>query len=298
MNQRRSEFHLELTTLNGLEVSDAITVGGRSFVPSADLAFLEARCAYGLPVVNAFGQALLPQVIARSVPTWDHKMVNVGHMVKSYAPRDIPRDRIIGHVAGWEFVGGAQPANAEQPWPIPANREEAPHCRLALAIYKSAEMVPGLFGSSQTGRRKWTVSMEVRWGMAQTAFAWKRSLVPVMNALDLGGGWEGVIYDKAPADLRACWDDTAEGGAGAITKPWQKRDVVLLLGGVDFDVEFQGIALVNEGREPTAHIRRLLAGRLDGAIPTETEVEAAQVRAVQDLAGALELAALATRLQP
>lgn len=293
MNQRRSEFHLELTTLNGLEVSDAITVGGRSLVPDKDLAFLEVRCAYGLPMVNSFGQSMLPQVIARSAHTWDNKLVNVGHMMRSYAPREIPRDRIVGHVAGYEVVPGPVDAASGQ-LTIPADRNEAAHCRLALAIYKSAERIPGLVGQSQTGRQQWTVSMEVSWFLDQTAFAWKRSLVPVMNALDLGGGWEGVTWDKAPDDLRACWDDAAMNGQGAITKQWQKRNVVLLLGGLDFAVRFYGVALVNEGHEPGAHIRRLLAGRLDGAIPSEDE---AQAQAARDLAVAIELAALATRLQ-
>lgn len=241
----------------------ALEVGGRVFAPDTDLAYLEARCAYSLPMVNSVGQAMLPAVIARSAGTWANKMVNLGHMVKSYDPKAILRDRIVGHVAGWEFTA----PGAEGGWAIPGDRVEAPHCRLALAIYKSAESIPGLFGSAQTGRKKWTVSMETRWYLDQTAFAWKRDYVPVTNAVDIGGGWEGLAWDKAPADLRACWDDNAEGGMGAVTKKWGKRDVVLLLGGFDGAIEFKGIGLVLEGREPGAHLRRLLAGRPDGVLP-------------------------------
>lgn len=289
---KRGQFVVEFeTTFNGLDYAEALQVGGQSLLPNKDLAYLEARCAYGLPMVNTLGQAMLPQVIARSASSWVGKVFNVGHAMKSYDAKSILRDRIIGHVAAAEFVGApADPAGS--PWPIPADRLEAPHCRLALAVFKAAEMVPGIFGNTQAGRKKWTVSMEVRWILDQCAFAWKRNLMPVTNALDFGGGWEGLTWDKAPADLRACWDDAAEGGLGAVTKPWNRRDVVLLLGGLDYGVEFQGIGLVNEGREPGAHIRRLLAGRLDGALPDEGELQG-----LQDLAGALELVRLNQLLQ-
>lgn len=284
---KRADFLLEFETHCGLDL--AVEVGGRSHFPDADLAYLEARCAYSLPMVNAFGQALLPAVIARSAPTWQGKVVNLGHLMRSYDPKNIVRDRIIGHVAGYEFTAPA----TEGGWVIPADRLEAPHCRLALAVYKAAEMVPGLFGNQQAGRKKWTVSMEVRWFLDQTAFAWKRDYMPVQNTVDLGGGWEGLPWAKAPADLRACWDDTAMEGAGAVARKWGKRDVVLLLGGLDGAVEFKGIGVVNEGREPGAHIRRLLAGRLDGAIGPEAEAGDGEVRR---LAEALEVNALAARL--
>lgn len=280
MNKRSAFFHSAQVTHCG----QALVVGGQVFEPDADLAYVDGVCGFGLPSVNSFGQAMLAPVIARSAATWARKMVNIGHLVKSYgAPGDILRDRIVGHVAGWEF-----PPEPEGGWKIPADRAAAPGCRLALAIFKAAEMVPGLFGKAQTGREHWTLSMEVRWHLSETAFAWKKTLLPVAGAVPLADGWEALPWDRSPAELRACFDDASN----SVVRRWGGRDPVLLLGGLLGTVEFKGVALVNEGHEPTARIRHLLAGRLDGALP-----EAGPAGGLDGLAGTLELVRLNAALR-
>ena len=282
MKELLANFHFDHLSLCGEEV---LLCAGREFRADPATAYIEAKCAQGLPVVTAYGMAMLPRVIARSAPSWEGKMVNVGHLVKSYDPKGINRDRIVGHVAAHEF-----PPEPEGGWVIPESRNEAPGCRLILAIHKAAEMVPGLFGKAQAGREPWTVSMEVRYRLNEGAWAWKRRyagerLAP--NSVDVGGGWDALPWDQCPPDLRDCYSDADS----AVTKKWRGRDVVLLLGGLDGTVFFSGIALVNYGAEPGAEIKRLLAGRLDGKCPEDGA-------ALRQLAASLQLANAAAALKP
>lgn len=226
-----------------------LKVGGRKCRPDVAKAFVEAFFGGCLPVVTAYGQAMLPGVVARSFRGMEAQVVNLDHQVRSYAPDSIPRDRIIGGVFALEY-----PDEPEGGWRIPESAAGVPLVRTALSIYKAAEGVNRVLGAHQASRREYTVSLECRWYVAESAWCWRAGAEPVPGATDLGSGWEGLAWADAPAALRACWGEEAN----AVTGTWEGRRVVHLMGGLDGAVEFTGIALVERGAEPTAEIRKVL----------------------------------------
>lgn len=253
---------------------------GRFFEPDDDMAYVLCEFGFALPSRNAFGQAMLPGVIAASARSLEGKMVNLGHMVRSYDRENISRDRYIGHVAAVE-----PPVMPEGGWTVPATAAEAPRIRAVLALEKAADRVDRILGEHQSGKKPWTVSMEVRWVVEHSAWAWRRGVVAVAGATPIGRDWEALPWAAAPDDLLACWSDRRRRVAGT----WGGREVTLLQGGLDGRVVFRGIALVETGMEPPARILEMLAGHGAGDAGDEPAAGAALGRAVS--ATALHLAA-------
>lgn len=243
-----------------------LKVGGRKCVPDVAKAFIEGFFGGCLPVVTTNGQAFLPGVIARSFPSMEAQIVNLDHLVKSYDPEGIPRDRIVGSVHAVEY-----PDEPEGGWVIPASVKEVPLVRAALAICKAAEGVNKLIGSHQTSRKSFTLSLEALWHHDESAWCWRKGAAPVRGAVDLGSGWEGLPWTSSPPELIACFSSEAN----AVVARWNGREVVHLMGGLAGKVSFTGLALVAHGAEPTAGVRQVLCSR--GQPPAMTDSEAASM---------------------
>jgi len=252
-------------TLGALSLaSGELRLGDRSFSPCPTLAWFEFECSFSYPVVTAYQMALHPAVIAASFDTFEGQMVNLGHLVKSYNRDSIVRDRIIGHVEAVEFPpppqkfpGGGGAAR----WTLPAPGAQPPRIRGVAALFKAAEGVDRILGSHQADRKPWTVSMEIRYLAEDGGF-----LVPEAAASALSGTVatedlraHGVVYvpwSAAPKDLRACFTPAQ------VVKPWKKAPVTYLHGGLDGQVHYAGLGIVNNGAEPAARIRQVTAGSL------------------------------------
>lgn len=232
-----------------------LEMGGQRFEPDDTKAYVECRISHSFPSVLFYGSALHPQVIQNSYRSMLHQKVDLMHLVKVYDKEKISRDRIVGSVVAVEFpVRGSA-------WTLPRSVEEAPCIRAVMAIYKQAEGVDRLLGQHQSGRQRWTVSQELMHERKDGVFLVKgkvgsfTSTPPEFAAL----GYEVIDWESAPDSLRAVLPNRA----GAKVKPWndgtKTRDVIFLLGGLNGEVTYEGIGLVQEGAEPSAEISRVLA---------------------------------------
>jgi len=231
---------------------DSVKLGGETFTPDEFTAFMEVELSHSLPVITAYGIAILPAVIASSFRSMLYKQVNIDHLVKAYNPTLIPRDRVIGTVVAVEFA-----KTPEEGWTIPKTRAAAPGIRAIIAIGKKLEGVDRIIGQHQSGKKKRTVSMEVFYSIDEAWFAWKpgRGTPAVDESKEIGEGWRAVPFNSAPKDMLALWSSEKV----SITGKWNDTAIVLLMGGIDGEVIYAGIGIVQDGAEDEAEICRLLA---------------------------------------
>lgn len=185
--------------------ANAIECGGELWIPDAATAYMELYMAHSFPAfldVAAPGErpaftTLHPAVLARSFRSLRGKPVNLGHLMKSYDPDNILRDRILGTVMAVEFpapagaitctcgrqfdfwlqaeaggrsAGGRKCPGCEvlyQPpqWRVQGARENLPCIRAVAALHKNAEGVAQVLETWGEGRNlftddQWAVSME------------------------------------------------------------------------------------------------------------------------------------------
>ncbi len=243
--------------------AESITVGGRSFTPDTFATYFECKFAHSLPVATINGQAMLPAVLARSWPTVLNKWVNIGHLMKTHAPKSIPKDSIVGSIVAAEFTGTADS-------PIPATKDLSPHIRAAAVLWREADGAKKLLKDHHEEKKTICVSMEVYFVLSDCHIAWPviaGETPPVVEgAADLGGGWHSVAYTDAPKELKS----TVNSKTGYVTKDWEGRRPVLLLGGVNGSVEFMGLGLVGSPFELESEVLKVLAG---GPFPMEAADE-------------------------
>ncbi len=254
-----------------------IEIAGRVFVPDAATAYVEFYMAHCFPVFldNAAPKekpdrtTLHPAVMARSHQSLVGKPMNMCHLVKSYDPKKILRDRILGTVMAVEFA-----TMPEGGWLVQGNPDLAPGLRGVAALHKNAEGVSAVIESWENGETPfgkdttWTVSMEnesyleeggflIKLGTSTARWDWAQynTFTPDdFKAL----GWVYVPYAEAPDDLLEC---LKEGGYIGIEKMYQGCDTLFLNGGLAGQIFFYGVALTPEGKETAARVGRIMAAK-------------------------------------
>jgi hypothetical protein len=109
--------------------------------------------------------------------------------------------------------------------------------------------------------------MEVLWDLDSCGFSvamdGKRQ-TPGWNTPNdfLAAGWEYVPFLQAPAALQGCYSTKAS----RITKLYQGRRVIVLMGGLDSPVHYSGLGLVKHGAEREASITNMSASSREFAL--------------------------------
>ncbi len=244
----------------------AIEIMGQKLLPDSSKAYIEFYLAHAFPVTTIDSTAMHPQVVANSYRSMLHQVFDLGHIMRAYNPEENPRDRILGAIVGVEFpntpIGG---------WKVQGDKSQAPGIRAVASVFKAAERADKIIGEYQSGRRKWTVSMENEYYLNTSGFLVENS----------DGACEG---DETPADFQAlglayypavtCPDDMlklysmeeSKIRTGRDGKPlkWNGRNVTALLGGMDSSVHFKGVGITPAGKEKEAEISQLLASATVG----------------------------------
>lgn len=232
----------------------SIDIGGQILAPDATKAYVEFHLAHALPVITKRRTALHPQVVANSFASMHHQVFNLAHLMKAYdtAENPITRDRILGSIVAVEF-----PRAPFGGWKVQKERGQSPGIRAAAVVHKRAEGVDRIIGSQQSGRRKWSVSLEADYLLQDSGFIvgagttkgekWKKLGEDWKTPADLlAAGWVYIPCVKAPDALLDCLDEET----GAIVKAdWEKMEVALLLGGLDGTVHFKGTGMCPLGTE-------------------------------------------------
>lgn len=245
----------------------AIEINGQRLVPDKTKAYVEFRLAHAFPVVTAYQSAFHAGTVANSHPSMRHQVFNFRHQMQQYfkgSENEVREDRILGSVVDVEFppapMGG---------WRLTA-LDQTPSIRGVAVLHKRAKGADRIIGQHQSGRLEWAVSLEVEYQLADSGIA----LVSTDKAKPLSAnfqellsqhtpkdfeksGFAYVSFIEAPDDLLDCYDPKMAGGM--FTKLWHGRQPVTMIGGLNGQCHFYGVAMVEFGAEPTAQVSTILA---------------------------------------
>jgi hypothetical protein len=256
----------------------AVEINGQKLHPDKTKGYLDFRLSHSLPVITYYGEALHPETIANSFNSMLHQPLNINHAMRIHDKENIPRDRIIGGVVGVEY--GRKPSNG---WKVPPQREQAPGVRAVASIFKEADGADKIIGAHQSGRKHYTVSMELNYSNLDSGFLVSGEKMPAHDTPEdlLGAGFNYIPAQEAPDDLIATRDfsrnqmRSKKPGGGRFGE-WQGRDAYWLMGGIGGQVHYKGVGVVELGAEPTAGIGQLLASLEEAELAPELgeEIEA------------------------
>ncbi len=240
--------------------TEAIEIAGQKLVPDETKGYIEFRFSHSLPVVNAYGQALHPNVIGMSYNSLLHQPLDYEHQLVAYNKEKIHHDKILGSVVAVEFprapMGG---------WRVPTNPGEAPAIRAAASFAKLARGMDTVMGKHLSGRHQFTVSMEVQYAFKDCAFAVSlNGGKPKFDTPDdmVKAGFEYIPWIQAEDDLLGCFSPTRN----RIISEWKGRKVIQLMGGIDKPVHYSGVGIVQYGAEKPAEILQMAASKTEDVV--------------------------------
>ena len=260
-----------------------ITIAGETFVPDAATAYVEFFLSHAFPVyldVPNPGEepartAIHPATIANSYRSLRGKVLNLGHLMRAYDPKNNPRDRIFGTVMAVELSGPAGPLETPSDgWKVQGDPNLAPGIRAVAAMHKNAEGVGQALEGWEQGKTpfsdtQWTVSMENEAYLEDGGFLIKSSPDRPFSVPD-GPSW----WEKTPEDFRALgwtyvpWADAPkplrktlkDGGEIALAVDnYEGHELLFLNGGLNGKLFYYGVALTPVGKESRARVRRMVA---------------------------------------
>jgi hypothetical protein len=250
--------------------ANAIEIAGTKLVPDESKAYAEFNISHPWPVVTAYGTAMHPGTVANSWPSMVHQVFNLAHLMKAYdtskEKNEIPRDYILGTIVAAEY-----PQTPLGGWKLAQDKTALPSIRAAAVIHKHAERVPKVLGEHLGGRHRWTVSMEVNYSILSSGFVVMNRAEANKKAATLlneftpdeftNQGLGYVAIENAPEELLSTYN--FEKRRMNPNASWQGLPVVLLKGGINGQVHYQGVGLVRHGAEREAQIQQILASDPD-----------------------------------
>lgn len=249
---REGGFTVSDVKLLSQETASSSAFASEGYEPDNWKGYIEFRLCHSMPVVAgplASGNftAYHPAVIARSYKSLLHQQMNLHHRIKSYNPKVIPRDRIVGAVVAVKF-----PEHAARQ--VPKSKEEAVPITALAAIFKQAEGVPKMLGDHLASRETWSVSLEMAFSIVECGIFLPSdgSLTPIMEAGE--DIWRGISR-KPGGGLRVGKRGGKESGEQMVVAP----------GCTDGTIEYQGVGFTPTPAEWEAEIDSVRAEmRQDG----------------------------------
>lgn len=254
-----------------------------TFVPDDTKGYFQFQMAHGFPMGRtAYGTALHPGVTGNSWQSLKHQNLNYEHNIRAYhqgEKNNNIEDRILGTVVAVNY-----PPTPTGGWKVPpaqslgANaislNSATPAITGVAQFAKLATAMGKVVGEHQTGRHKYTVSMEVRYNLNKSGFA--VAMKPGGKAHsgtpdDLArAGFEYWPFTEASEELMGTFSQSKN----RITKDFRGRQASMLMGGLPDGgtVHFCGVGLVKFGAEPPAAITQMAASGLPGLADTCSEI--------------------------
>ncbi len=284
-HQESKSFSFETTKVQFCAdpLRPALEIDGQKLVADAGTAFVEFHLCHAFPVVNNYRTAIHPQVLSNSYQSLRWKCFNLAHMMRAHSV-DNPRDRILGFVAGVEFPGkkdehrtsNTEHRTSKKPWTIDYSRGDAPGMRAVAGMFKYAEGVPEILRTYASGTTpwgdEWTVSIENISTLVNSGFLVKGTVGVAPEDVadtpaDLAAlGYAYVPCLTAPLELLRCLNDAADDARDGmesrrVCRRFAGQETLLLLGGLDGEVFFNGVGLTPGGaQEAEARVSQMLAG--------------------------------------
>lgn len=250
-----------------LASDDGVKLGNQNFVPDRTKGFMKFHMAKAFPNVTKFGTGMLASVVARSAASLLHQPFDYEHQIAAYHKKEgeVNRvtDRILGSVVAVQFTDTPG-------WKMNGTRDLAPKIEGVASYAKLAQGMRHIIGEHATGLHRWSVSMEIDYDWPQTGFAIPRGPRKPLQEFasttppefDLAG-YDYVPTPEAPEELEATFSKQTN----RITGTYKGRRPVLVIGGLDGDVHFKGVALARYGAEEAAGIQSLAASDTGFILP-------------------------------
>lgn len=253
--------HFEVSSAVQFCADGAIEIGGQRLLADETKSYVEFRLSHGFPVTTSDRTCIHPVTVRNSFQSMLHQVFNLGHIMRAYNPDEHARDRMLGSIVGVEFTGPSHGGIRVQ-----GERAKAPGIRAVAVMHKLAEGVDRILGGHQSGKRRWTVSMENMFSLLDCSFLVRDEKSELASEFTtpedlLELGWTHVPFSAAPEKLMDCFD----GKKVAIKSAWGRREVLLLIGGLGAKIHYQGVGLTPLGKEPEAEVLSMMASGWAGA---------------------------------
>jgi hypothetical protein len=229
------------------------------FEPDMTRGYLLLKMSHSFPVVNMWIQGIMPAVIEKSFRSLLDQNVNYAHKLIIYDKDKIGSDRIIGSVKAVNFVNSVPSGN------LPT-KENAPAIEAVASFTKLASGMDRIVGRHTTGRQKFSVSMECTYLYDDCGFC--VAIPPKAKSINsaspdylVKAGWDYWNWTDAPEELVSTFNKKKK----IIDKQFKGRSAVLMLGGLDNEIHYDGVAIVEQGAEREAEIIRMAASAPDTA---------------------------------
>ncbi|HEV2330566.1 MAG TPA: hypothetical protein VGY56_17435 [Verrucomicrobiae bacterium] len=257
MKKEHHSRFLEVTSRVSFCSEKAIEINGQTFVADPYNAYVEFFLSHAFPVVTCDNTAIHPQVVANSYHTMRGKVFDLAHIIRSYNPREYPRDRVLGTIMEVEFPQA--PAGG---WKVQADRTKAPGIRAVAVMHKQLEGVKQILTGYANRSANWTVSMEQDYFEEETGFLVRgeKGVEDFASSTpdDLAKlGFVYVPFGDAPRKLKITFNPDES----RIEQSFNDQPVVILFGGLDKSVFYKGTGLTPEGKEDAARVSQMLASR-------------------------------------
>jgi hypothetical protein len=248
-NENAHEAGLEISDVKLLstELAEASPFAQAGFKADNWKAYVQFKLNHSMPVVAgplASGNftAYHPGVLARSFQSLLHQQMNLRHLVRSYNPKVVAKDRIVGAVVGVSFP-------QQSAMQMPKTKDAALPITAVAAIFKQADGVPKMLGDHLASRQEWSVSMETVFPIAECGIylASDGSITPLMEAPEKM--WAGISRGKN--GIRVGRMGGKDHGEQMIVAP----------GGIGGSIEYQGVGFTPTPAEREAVIEEVHAER-------------------------------------
>ena len=239
------------------ESDSSIDFHGRIYTPSETKGFIRFKMSHGFPVVTLVGQAIHPNVVAKSFLSLKYENLNFEHQIIAYNPRTVSTEKIWGTVVDVHFPN--EPGGG---WKINSDKTKSPFIEGIASFAKKARGADRVIGRHQTGRHKFSVSMELDYKLAECGVAvslnGKKPTLTDDSPQDfLDAGWEYLPITQCSKDLFACIKK--KGNSLVPVADYKNRRVVVLVGGLDAPIRYTGVGIVEVGAEKEAEILQMAA---------------------------------------
>lgn len=259
------------------------------FEPDDTKGFFQFQMAHGFPFGRtAYGTALHPGVTGVSWASLLYQNLNYEHNIKAYHKKPGENTNVEDRILG-TIVAASYPNTPAGGWKVPpqnalgmngdmtALNASVPSITGVASFAKLATAMGKVVGEHQTGRHKYTVSMEVQYNINHSGIAVamksgsKSSSAHSGTPDDLArAGYEYWPFKDAPAEVQA----TFSIDKNRVTKDYKGRQTSILMGGIPDQgkVHFCGMGLVKYGAERTAAITQMAASGLPGLADSISEI--------------------------
>ena len=184
---------------------------GAKLTPNSSLLFFKLILCNSLPISNSKNRCFSHKVLANSLDTVPHNMVNLEHRMEDNASNAEKDNNILGHIIDVSMAGAEDVA-------VPA---EAVPVTMYGVLYKRIKKVRDILELYDAGLAEYKSSMECLFSYSDSAFYYNSEFIP---------------FDDASDDMKACL--TEDRCANFNDKPME-----FALGGESGQVVFVGAAL-------------------------------------------------------